>query len=157
MKSNNFLNVKIWILHIIIYYTIINFLYQFLTYFFLQWTIVELDFLGKILAGPIGGIIGLFDNFPLFILIPVTIYVILLKLKLNCFSSYFLSLMTYLLPYIYNFSTGGNTKISFFRGTWEKGYYKLDYIFILLPSLIVSILVNWLVFRKTYKKLSDEK
>lgn len=162
MRLINFLkklsiSIKIWLFHVVIYYTTTNFFLQYLTYLYQNWTILKIEFLLKILAGPIAGIIGFFDNFPLFVLIPITIYnILLLKFKLKHHTSYYLSIIaSYLIPYIYNFIFF-NTKISFYKRPNEY-YVKIDLIFILLPSLIISILLNWLIFRKIYKKLSDEK
>lgn len=162
MKLSNFLNkmsltVKIWILHTIIYYMIFNFIYQFYAYYNLNWTIFRLDFLAKILFSPIAGAIGLFDGFPLFVLIPITIMnIMVLRLKLKHFVSYSLSLLiTYLFPYAYKFIEN-DTEVSFYRRTHDD-YFKIDTIFILVPALTVAILINWLIFKKTYKKNKPDR
>ncbi len=104
----------------------------------------------NIFLGFIGGLIGWFEQIPLFFLAPLLLMLILIRTKLRqkWFISYVVSISSsYLINYLWLFSNNTHDKIF---GMPES----INLIYFIIPSLIISILCNWLIFKKTYKKLN---
>ncbi len=138
-KKRICLYLKIWITHIIFYYFLESL-------FFLNHIYIENTFklpakkiITTILGSSIIGFFGLFDGFPFFVLIPIII-MILLKLKMNSyFKSYFLSLI-----------------IAYFFLFIFYGFKTENFEFIVI-GIIITMLINYLILRRTYQKLANEK
>lgn len=138
-KSNLF--VAIWIVHLFVYYTTYSIILRIIKNDFNEFYFVFIGF--------VGSFIGIFERIPFFPIIPLAIMGILVKksVKLKWFFAYSLSVFfTYIINYCWLFFNRKNDMtIDYPNST--------DLIYFILPSLIVSILCNWLIFRKKYKKL----
>ncbi|PZW36959.1 hypothetical protein LX95_02908 [Mesonia algae] len=138
-KINLFL--LIWVIHLFIYYAI-----------YLSSNSVlfnKYDEIYKVILGFIPGFMGIFEQIPLFFFIPLILMLILIKtrLKIKWFKAYVISICSsYLLNYVWMFS---NNKHDIIYGMPEQ----INLIYFIIPSLVVSIALNWLIFRKTFKKL----
>jgi len=100
--------------------------------------------------GFIGGLIGWpIKQLPLFFLVPLAIMLLLIKIKLKqkWFISYTISIcFAYLTKYIWLFF---DSKENIILGYPDA----INTVYFIIPSLVVSIFLNWLIFRKTYIKL----
>jgi hypothetical protein len=138
-KVNLFL--LIWVIHLFIYYAI-----------YLSSNAVlfhKYDEIYKVVLGFIPGFMGLFEQIPLFFFIPLVLMLILIKirLKIKWFKAYIISIIfAYLTNYVWMFS---NNKHDLIMGSPES----FNLIYFIIPSLVVSIFLNWLIFRKIYIKL----
>lgn len=149
MKSNKSINkiwlfTKIWLLHIVVYYTI----------FVTALRILERDYeeFYMVLLGFVGGITGIFEQLPGFVLIPILTMAILLKAyqKNEWFKAYLISIsFCYLINYTWMLTQGKNDKILFTT-------IGIDLIYVIIPSLLIAILGNWLFFRNDYKQVKEK-
>ena len=113
MKSNKSINkiwlfIKIWLLHIVIYYMI----------FVTVIRIFERDYeeFYMVLLGFISGFTGIFEQLPCFILIPILMMLILINsyLKNDWFKAYLISIiLSYLVNYAYMLMKEKQDKILF--------------------------------------------
>lgn len=138
-KTNLF--ALIWILHLFIYYTSYVVIIR----------IVEnnYDEFYTVLGGFIGGIMGWFEQIPFFILIPIIIMLILINtfLKKLWFRAYLIATgVSYLLNYLWMFLEDKYMSVLYSTMT-------VNLIYIIIPSLLVTFLINWMIFRKTYIKI----
>lgn len=138
-KSNLF--VLVWVTHLFIYYA---------TY--LSAIAIAFKNYSELYKVFFGFAIGLFGwpikQLPLFFVIPLLLMLILIKRKLNekWFIAYVSSIcFAYLIKYIWLFF---NYKDDIMLGYPEP----VNTIYFILPSLIVSITCNWLIFKKQYEK-----
>ncbi len=95
------------------------------------------------------GFMGWIEQIPLFFMIPLLLMLVLIKTKLKqkWFIAYVFSISSsYLLNYLWMFSNNTHDKILFSPD-------EINLIYFIIPSLIVSILCNWFIFRKAYIKL----
>jgi len=88
-----FLYVKVWLLHIFIYYTCFGFCYQYDAFQKMNWSIWQLNFIGLVLFSPVIGVIGFLDGMPGFILSLIGLMILLNRLLRNFFWSYMLSII----------------------------------------------------------------
>lgn len=138
-KSNLF--ILIWGAHLFIYYLI----------YATTLKIVRQDFneLHNVFLSFVVGFIGLLEQIPLFFLIPLFLMLILItiKLKYKWFLAYVVSVcLGYLGNYLWMYSNNKHDKI---LGMPEQ----INLIYFIIPSLMFSILCNWIIFRKKYEKL----
>ncbi len=139
-RSNLF--VLVWCVHLFIYSTTYQIIIR----------LIYNDFKGFYLVfiGFLSAFIGLFEQIPLFFFIPLLQMLVLTKTKLKhkWFLAYTFSICSsYLINYIWMFSNNKHDKILFSPD-------EINLIYFIIPSLIISILCNWLIFKKTYKKLN---
>ncbi|SEA71543.1 hypothetical protein SAMN04487990_1315 [Bizionia paragorgiae] len=139
-KTNLFL--LIWVLHLFVYYLIFMCLYKIANNDYNEFYTVLFGFIGGLIGWPI-------KQLPLFFIIPSLLMLILIKIKFQkkWFLAYVMSIcLAYLTNYFWLFFN--------FQNDIMLGYPKTNNtIIFIIPSLIVSIVFNWLIFRKTYKKL----
>jgi len=96
----------------------------------------------NVFLGFIGGFIGWFEQIPLFFLVPLFSMLILTKTKLKqkWYMAYAVSICSsYLINYLWMFLNNKHNKI---LGMPES----INLIYIIIPSLVVSIFLNWLIF-----------
>ena len=140
---------KIWILHIIVYYIMINF-----SAFIFSSTPPQLKHELLIIGtSPFMGLIGYFDLIPLFPLIPTTIMLILINifLKKKWFYSFIVSLLiAYGVNYFFLYLNNNHYRLVF-------SFLKHNIIWYIALSLLISIGFNWLVFRKSYISICNSK
>lgn len=146
MKSNRSINkIKffslIWVLHIFVYYTI----------FVILLRIFENNYqeFYTVLGGFIGGIMGWFEQIPFFIIIPIIIMTILVNTIFvkKWYTAYIATvIISYLLDYLWLLLEGKNNSILF-------STIHINLIYIVVPSLLATILINWLVFRRKYNRI----
>ncbi len=132
----------IWITHLLIYYLVFSFINRF--------SINDYSELYTVFMGFILGFMGWIEQIPLFFIIPLLIMLLLIKTKLKhkWFLAYTFSICSsYLINYIWMFSNNKHDKILFSPD-------EINLIYFIMPSLIISIICNWLIFRKSYKKLN---
>ncbi len=145
MKLNKLnLFVIIWLIHLFIYYLV----------FSLSIRLSNNDYkeLYTILLGFVLGFMGWIEQIPLFFMIPILLMLILIKTKLRqkWFIAYIISIcFAYLLNYLWLYANNKHDKILF-------SPYSTNLIYFIIPSILVSILVNWLIFKNKYKTLANE-
>lgn len=149
--KNTVLLLKIWLLHYLIYYSIFGLIFHTIDYTFKKWEF-NLEYLQKIIISPIAGSIGLYDG--LIIIIPIIIS-LFMTLKFNPFKSYYYTVLVCQFGLYFSsiFFSDRTSTINFTRN-FDDETLKINYIFIITPCIIISILINWLVFKKTYKILN---
>lgn len=138
-KSNLF--ILIWVIHLFIYYLVFSFANRV--------SINDYEELYTIFMGFTLGFMGWVEQIPLFFTIPLLLMLILIKTKLKqkWFNAYVISICSsYLINYLWMFSNNKHDKILFSPD-------QVNLIYFIIPSLIVSILCNWLIFRIKYEKL----
>lgn len=149
MSSNKILKrlnsnlLKIWILHMIIYYPICSFLEENLKRDSLKFEeTISPDSWYISLTSPLYGFFGLWDGFPLFIFIAFTIsFLLKFVLKEKYFVNYVTSLITsYLIVYL----------IVIFVNNYNRNPY-----YFIIPSLIITFIIQILIFRKDIFKNSS--
>lgn len=142
MQLNNFSKIidpkllKIWGLHLIIFYPICSFLDNHLEYGTIKLrndTLTNFlkDTWEVVLLSPINGIWGIWERFPFFIFMAFGINIILNLLhKKKIFINYISSLlMSYLIVYLIH-------------------HYKGDIFHYIIPSLIITTIIQTIIFRK---------
>lgn len=136
-KTNLF--VVLWLMHLFVYYSIYT--------LFLKVYLNDYEDFYVIFTGFIVGLMGLFEKVPFFVFIPFISMLLLIKTKFknHWFSAFSISIVSsYLLNYIWMLS----------RNTHRLLLYspeKHNLIYFIIPSLLFSILANWLIFRKNYR------
>ncbi|MCZ8144592.1 hypothetical protein [Flavobacterium sp.] len=129
---------KIWILHILVYFFLLSILIivQDFNVNGVTHRMTETKIISRLLGSSLIGLFGFLDGIGFFIMITIIFnYIIQKKIK-NIFKSYILSLIiTY--PIIILFIKEGS------------GYGSNSKTII---CLIITILINWLVFKKSYQK-----
>lgn len=138
-KTNLFL--LIWVVHILIYSTAYHISIRIAFKDFREFFSVFLGFLS--------GFAGWFEQIPFFFLIPLLLMLVLIKTKLKnqWLLTYILSTsIAYLGNYLWMFSINTHNKILF-------SAEQINLIYFIVPSLLTSILCNWLIFKNYYKKL----
>ena len=138
-KSNLFL--LIWLTHLFTYYTTFSFILK----------IANKDFKDfyNVLWGFAIGIYGLYEQIPCFFLIPLILMLILinLKFKMKWSIAYILAtFFAYSIDYFWIFSNHKHDIVLYSPDS-------INLILLIISSLIISILCNWLIFKKTYLKL----
>ncbi|MCS4229180.1 hypothetical protein [Sphingobacterium sp. BIGb0165] len=133
----------IWLLHILVYYSI----------YLIVLRILKNDYEAfyTVLGGAIGGLIGWLEQIPFFILIPISIMLALINsfLKKKWFEAYLIAILTaYLADYIWLFSEDKNNGVLL-------STIDIDLIYLIIPSLLISILSNWLIFKRYYKAIAS--
>ncbi len=143
LKSFNSNLLKIWIIHIFIYYPICSFLEENLQRDSLKFEEnISPDSWYISLTAPLYGLFGLWDGFPLFILMTFTIsFLLKFVLKEKFFINYVTSLITsYLIVYLIVLIV--------------NNYNRLPYYFI-IPSLLITFIIQMIIFRKDIFKKSS--
>ena len=137
---------KIWLLHLLVYYTFYGLLARTLVAFKngdIYYNVFK-DLYVLPFAALIMGIMGFVDNFPAFIVIPIIFMQVLIhnKFKHNWFLAYCISVITsYLLDYIWIYYDNKSRIFGFH---------------LIFPSIAIAILVNWLLFKKKYRQLANQ-
>lgn len=134
---------KIWGLHMIMFYPICSFLSNHLKYdtLILRNDTIE-NFVGNtwevILWSPLNGLLGFWERFPFFIFMAFAISIILgFFLKKRFFTNCIFSLIfSYLIVYFVH-------------------RYKGDIFYYIIPSLIITILMQVIIFRKQIFKTKE--
>ncbi len=133
----------IWVLHLFMYYFTFMCVYKITNIDYNNFYIVLFGFVGGLVGWPI-------KQLPLFFIIPLLLMLILIKTKFQkkWFIAYITSIcFTYLISYLWLFFN--------YQDDVMLGYPKTtNTIVLIIPSLIVSTACNWLIFKKTYKKLN---
>ena len=137
--------IKIWLLHYIVYYWSFVLTINLLS-IIIKKRSIDFDFFLIIFISPITAIFGLYDG--MVILIPLVInYFFMLKYDLK--KSFYLTIAISYLGYLFYMSFIANFNYTFIH---KEVTVEIKNYFIVLPCLIISILANWLVFKKTYLK-----
>lgn len=149
MKTS-FLYLKIWIIHILIYYSTFGFIIQSLTFWYKQWSINS-DFIKQILLSPLIGAIGFYDGIPAYFIFAFFLFLIFnLFFKINALKSYIIAtLIIYiglkLLFYLYDEKSFTTHIIS----NREKNPLQINLLFLIVPSLALSsFIINKIIPRK---------
>ncbi|MEM6893675.1 MAG: hypothetical protein AAF554_08295 [Bacteroidota bacterium] len=138
-KPNLF--VLIWITHL--------FIYNLSQHAILRVTLQDYNEFYYVLLGFLGGFYGWFEQLPLFFLAPLFLMLLAIKTKSKpkWFLAYTISICAaYLANYLWMFSNNKHAEIF---GMPES----INLIYFIVPSLLISILCNWLIFKKIYKVL----
>lgn len=148
MKKNRFtLYLKIWILHIVAYYLIFGFILESLEQWYREWP-VDWEFAAKILLSPLSGVFGWFDGFPLYVILPVIIFLVIETFeKLNTFYSYIIAVFLSYIPvkYLIYFNRGFPFNI-ILRSNQKEQSLEVNLLYAILPALLISsISVYWLL------------
>jgi hypothetical protein len=162
MKLNSPVNqallfLKIFALHVLIYFSFFACIGRSLSYFYKNWGL-DLNFFTLFFIAPLGGILGFLDGFPVFVIPYVLLFYCLKQylFKNKWFVSFVISsLIIYSSVFIYLCINDGATGLYF--GEKFEDRYEVNILVIMIPSLLMSFLINWLVFRKTYQKLKESE
>lgn len=141
-KLNFFL--QIWGIHLFIYYLVFSLSIRVFNNNYEELYIVLLGF--------ILGVLGWIEQIPLFFMVPILLMLVLIKIKLKqkWFIAYIISIcLAYLSNYLWMYSNNKHDKILFSPDSSNLIYF-------IVPSLIVSISCNWLLFKNKYKRLAKE-
>ncbi len=143
-----YLSIKIWVLHYLIYYWSFSLIFSLLSIWYND-SNFKVEHFFYILLSPIFAIFGLLDG--LVIIIPITVFYFF-NMKYNYWHSY---LMTISLCYIViNFYMLFFVDGSYYvRSNHKETNFEFNNFLIAIPCALISILVNWIVFRKLYHKL----
>ena len=157
IKGEIIIYVKIWMLHILSYYLIYGFIYQFISYKANDETLFQMEFFLKCFTSPLAGAIGLYNGFPAFVLMPIIVMLFFVKVtQKKYFLSFLFSLIiSYIFPLIYHFFVGSNI-YAFQTREWNKPDIRIQEYFFVLPSFVFSLVTNWMVLRKNYKEISNK-
>lgn len=154
MKSNkNWVFIKIWFLHILIFYTIIGTAFQSIDYCFLDWKIGFEFILKCIVASPIVGLIGYFD-FPSCVFISILLMMILSMYAKNWFHAYIASIVIpQIFLHLYFLIIMKEFRYYSFSGRERDTIpFEINYLFFVIPSMLITIGINWIVFKKSYNQ-----
>jgi hypothetical protein len=143
---------KIWTLHILIFYTIIDVFYQSVDYWFLDLKI-GFEFIMRCIIGPITGLIGYFD-FISCVFISILLMYILIKYIKNWFFAYIISIVIpQVFLHLYFLIIMKEFRYYSFSGReWDAIPFKINYLFFVIPSMLITIGINWIVFKKAYEQ-----
>lgn len=139
--------IKIWLLHYVFYYVLFGLMFHTIDYYFKNWQF-DLEYLGKIFISPVAGTIGLYDG--LIIIIPIIVS-FLFKLRFNIFQSYYYTILLcqFGLYFITVIFSDRPSTINFTRNM-DDNVLKINFLFLLIPCVCLSIYFNWIVFRKKF-------
>lgn len=138
---------KLWILHILVYYFVFGCLYVSIIRYY-SGSITYKHSFGIILLSPIAGVVGIFDFFPGFIIIPIIVMLCLLSHIYigEIYKSYLVSiLLVRIVHYIVAASTGASNY------PFLSSQIKVNILFLIFPSLVAALLVNWYLLGKHEK------
>ncbi len=145
MKQNKLnLFVMIWVVHLFVYYLAYS--------LSIRISNNEYEELYTILLGFTLGLMGLIEQVPLFFVIPIILMLILIKTKLQqkWFIAYVISIcLAYFSDYFWMYLNNKHDKILFSTNS-------INLIYFIFPSLIISIVCNWLIFKKKYVLLENQ-
>ena len=97
--------------------------------------------------------IGFYDGLIIFIPIIISHF---MKIKFGVFKSYYYTvLLCQFGLYFASILFSERTSTINFTRNFDDETLKINYIFIITPCIVISILINWLVFKKTYNKLEN--
>lgn len=128
---------KIWGFHMVIFYPICSFLEDNLEVKRLSFKEdIDPEFWKTALLSPLSALLGLWEKFPFFIFMAFVISIILgFLMKKNAFLNYFTALLvSYLIVYFIHL-------------------YNRDIFYYIIPSLIITLIVQVLIFRNEIFKL----
>ncbi|OXA96087.1 hypothetical protein [Flavobacterium hercynium] len=138
---------KLWILHILVYYFVFACLHVFIIRYY-SGSIICKESLNIILLSPIIGLMGFFDLFPGFIVIPIIVMLLILSHIYigEIYKSYLVSiLLVRIVHYIVAASTGAS------KYPFLSSQIKVNILFLIFPSLVAALLVNWYLLGKHEK------
>jgi hypothetical protein len=142
--------IKIWLLHYLIYYWLFGLIFHTIDYLFKGWDF-SLEYLGKIFLSPIAGSMGLYVGLIIFIPIIISHF---MKIKFGVFKSYYYTVLLCLFGlFLISILFYDNSTTINFRRNIDGERLNVNYIFVYPPCIIISIFVNWLVFKKHIKNL----
>lgn len=142
--------VIIWIVHIIIYYFIWGNIDNLMHNYYSKWDFFFDESVSRSLSSPIVGLLGFYDGFPFFVVVPILAMLVLIStlMKTRWQLAYFISCIgCYLGMYLYNAYIDKNTNL-YQSGIGELS---LNHIFLIIPALTVTMLINWVVFKNKYQ------
>lgn len=150
--------IRIWGVHILVYYFIYGNIDNFLRIYYMKWTFFDDESLMRSFLSPFFGFVGWFDNFPLFFLFPlIGMGFLVFKWNKKWFLSYSItSIVSYVMSYMYGVYDGKGTLVYMSR-IFEDGRLELPKLAVIIPSLSLAILLNWLIFKKQYEHIEVNK
>jgi len=150
MKSNKLIILKLFSVHIIVYYVF------FATLSLLMWSVhknaffFDKDEAIKIILSPILGITGMYDGYIFFLIPHFILFIMINKFfhQKNLLTNFFISsLFIYLFIYL-NFKFN-IVHIHLFSTQFFEKYSNFNILLIIIPSLIASFFFNWIFYKKT--------
>lgn len=150
--------IAIWLIHIIVYYFIYLTIREFVQNYYLGWDYFSKQSLLIIFFSPFLGLFSVSSYFELIVglailPLPLMYYFYKRVFKYNLFKSFVVSiLVVYILDYIYLVIIGYHK----YDIPFSMGEDKINTLFFMIPALSMSISVNYLIFKKTYKRLEME-
>ncbi len=151
--KNNYFIIKIWILHYLVYYWAFSLFFSLLSIWYKDYNFKFDDYIFYILFAPVVALFGFVDGLVIFI--PVIIFY-LFKIKYSYFQSYLVTIiLCYTIINIYLlFFVDGNYYV---RSNQKEKNFEFNNFLIVLPCVLISIIIHWFTFRKSYQKLANEK
>lgn len=158
-KENKYLFFfKIWMVHIIVYYYTWGAFYHTINYQKNKFS-YDQDYYEKILFGPLVGIIGFYDGFMFFFIIPVILMAFFIKMRFTT-KWFFLYIISLLLSYTILWI--GKILYYLYPYNLQHVLYELknmefdEWIINTIPSLIVVFILNWLLFKRLYCRINEK-
>lgn len=141
MESNKSVNkvslfIKIWLVHIVVYYTVYVTVIRIFKSDYEEFYLVLLGF--------VGGIMGICEQIPYFILLPILTMAILINsyLRNDWFTAYLISTgVCYSIDYIWLLTQKKHDKL--------LTTIDVNLLYIMIPSLLLAVLGNWLVLKNS--------
>lgn len=141
MESNKSVNkvslfIKIWLVHIVVYYTVYVTVIRIFKSDYEEFYLVLLGF--------VGGIMGICEQIPYFILLPILTMAILINsyLRNDWFTAYLISTgVCYSIDYIWLLTQKKHDKL--------LTTIDVNLLYIMIPSLLLAVLGNWLLLKNS--------
>lgn len=150
--------ILIWLVHIIVYYFIFGNIDNLINNYYSDWDFFFEESISRSLSSPITGLFGWYDGLPFFVMIPIGVMLILVltMMRKNWFIAYTISCVScYLGMYLYTILIDKSTNL-YQSGINGLEDLTLQHIFLIIPSLIISILINKLIFKNKYRIIKSE-
>ena|ERR1700750_1935606 len=153
MKKNKFtFYLKIWIIHIIVYYIIFGLIVESLEQWYREWP-VNWEFISKILFSPFSGVFGWYDGFPMYFILSVLIFLIIETFqKISTFYSYVISIFLSYIPIKYLiYCNGGFPFNIILRSNQKEKSLEVGLLYAILPALLISSISVYFFLKKNGK------
>ncbi len=143
----------VWLIHVVSYYTIFGFIYQYLVYSFRNWSIFQWKFFGKVALSFILGLMGWYDWFPVYF--PFTLILFFInyyKLKQNIYKSYLASfIISIIIKYFIHLYCDYDFSLRFYNRKIEEGV-DINLFWFILPSFFISSILIKIFINKVESK-----
>ncbi|MDV3664650.1 hypothetical protein CMU51_11350 [Elizabethkingia anophelis] len=149
MKSNNIKIIKLFLIHIFVYYTFFGFISEIIWNVARDTIFFRKEIITKIIVSSLLGITGMYDGY-IFLLIPhILLFVIINRFfKKNILKSFFISSL-FIYSFIYLNFEFDISNISLFSISSFEHATNCNIIYVMIPSLAISFFLNYIFMNKS--------